>query len=113
MNRSDEIDGWSVESAVGKSTIVARSPQTLNRREVIAAGTENIQRYLDLLSYERFAVSELDGVGAGHVLLYTQGNRRIVKIMATSDLGMGVSVTATTYDHEGNPKPTPPGPPAV
>lgn len=33
--------------------------------------------------------------------------------MATSDLGMGFSVTATAYDHEGNPKPTPPGPPAV
>lgn len=113
VSRSDEIDGWSVESAVGRSTIVARSPQALNRREVIAAGTESIQRYLDLLSYERFAVSELDGVGSGHVLLYTQGSRRIVEIMATSDLGMGVSVTATIYDRQGNPKPTPSGPPAV
>jgi hypothetical protein len=113
VSRSDEIDGWSVESAVGKSTIVARSPQALNRREAIAAGTESIQRYLDLLSYERFMVSELDGVGAGHVLLYTQGNRRIVEIMATSDLVMAFSVTAAAYDHEGNPKPTPPGPPAV
>lgn len=113
VSRSDEIDGWSVESAAGKSTIVARSPQALNRRDVIAAGTESIQRYLDLLSYERFAISELDGVGAGHVLLYMQGNRRTVEIMATSDLGMEVSVTATVYDHEGNPKPTPPGSPAV
>lgn len=113
VSRSDEIDGWIVESVAGKSTIVARSPQALNRIEAIAAGTENIQRYLDLLSYERFTVSELEGVGAGHVLLYTRGNRRVVEIMATTDLGMGVSVTATTCDHEGNPTPTPPESPAV
>ena len=84
VSRSDEIDGWIVESVVGKSTIVARSPQALNRREAIAAGTENIQRYLDLLSYERFTVSELEGVGTGHVLLYARDNLRIVEIMATS-----------------------------
>jgi len=113
VSRSDEIDGWIVESVVGKSTIVARSPQALNRREAIAAGTENIQRYLDLLSYERFTVSELEGVGTGHVLLYARDNLRIVEIMATSDLGMGVSVTAAVYDYEGNPKPTPPRQPAV
>lgn len=52
VSRSDKIDGWIVESVAGKSTIVARSPQSLNRREAIAAGTESIQRYLDFLSYE-------------------------------------------------------------
>lgn len=113
VSRSDEIDGWIVESIAGKSTIVARSPQPLNRREAIAAGTESIQRYLDFLSYERFTVSGLDGVGTGHVLLYTKDNRRIAEIMATSDLRMGLSVAATVYDHEGNPKPTPPDPSAV
>lgn len=60
VSRSDEIDGWTVESAAGKSTIVARSPQPVDRRQAIAEGTESIQRYLDLLSYERFKVSELD-----------------------------------------------------
>lgn len=113
VSRSDDIDGWIVESAAGKSTIVARSAQTLDRRETIAAGTESIQRYLDLLSYERFKVSELAGIGGGHVLLHTEGDRRIVEVMATSDLGMDFSVTATVYDHEGNQKPTPPGPPVV
>lgn len=113
VSRSDEIDGWSVESAADKSIIVARSPQALNRRDTIAAGTESIQRYLDLLSYERFTVSELDSVGAGHVLLYTQGNRRIVEIMATSDLRMAFSVMATAYDPEGTPKPASPSPPAI
>lgn len=113
VSRSDVIDGWTVESSAGKSTIVARTPQPLDRKEAIAAGTESIQRYLDLLSYERFNVSELAGVGSGHVLLYTTADRRVVEIMATDDLVMGVSATAVVYDREGNPKPTPPGPPAV
>lgn len=110
---SEEIDGWSVESAVGKSTIVARSPQALGKREAIEAGTECIQRFLDLLSYERFTVSELAGIGGSHVLLYTDGNRRVVEIMATDDLILGVSATGVVYDRDGNPKPTPPGPPPV
>jgi hypothetical protein len=113
VSRSDEIDGWIVESAVGKSTIVARSTQAIGRQEAIAAGTECIQRYLDLLSYERFKVSELAGIGGSHVLLYTEGNRRVVEIMATDDLVLGVSVTGVVYDRDGNPKPTPPGPPPV
>ena len=113
ISRSDKIDGWAVESAVGKSTIVARSVLALDRRDAIAAGTESIQRYLDLLSYEQFKVSELAGVGGGHVLLYTDTNRRIVEIMATDDLVLGVSATAVVYDRDGNPKPAPPGPPAV
>lgn len=113
VGRSDEIDGWTVESAVGKSTVVARSAQALDRRDAIAAGTESIQRYLDLLSYEQFKVSELAGVGGGHVLLYTDANRRIAEIMATDDLVLGVSATAVVYDRDGNPKPAPPGPPAV
>ncbi len=112
VSRSDEIDGWIVESAVGKPTIVARSTQALGRREAIAAGTECIQRYLDLLSYERFKVSELAGIGGSHVLLYTEGNRR-VEIMATDDLVLGVSATAVVYDRDGNPNPTPPGPPPM
>lgn len=112
VSRSDEIDGWIVESAVGKSTIVARSTQALDRREAIAAGTECIQRYLDLLSYERFKVAELAGIGGSHVLLYTEGNRR-VEIMATDDLVLGVSATAVVYDRDGNPKPTPSGPPPM
>ncbi|NMW23336.1 hypothetical protein HFP05_02660 [Rhodanobacter denitrificans] len=113
MSRSDEIDGWIVESAVGKSTIVARSTQAIGRQEAIAVGTECIQRYLDLLSYERFKVSELAGIGGSHVLLYTQANRRVVEIMATDDLVLGVSVTGVVYDRDGNPKPTPAGPPPV
>jgi len=110
VSRSDDIDGWSVESVVGKSTIVARSPQALGKREAIEAGTECIQRLLDLLSYERFKVSELAGIGGSHVLLYTEGNRHVVEIMATDDLILGVSATGVVYDRDGNPKPTPPGP---
>ena len=113
VSRSDEIDGWIVESAVGKSTIVARSTQAIGRQEAIAAGTECIQRNLDLLSYERFKVCELAGIGGSHVLLYTQANRRVVEIMATDDLVLGVSVTGVVYDRDGNPKPTPAGPPPV
>lgn len=113
VSRSDDIDGWTVESAEGKSTIVARSPQALDKREVIAAGTESIQRYLDLLSYERFKTSELAGVGSGHVVLYTDANRRIMELLATEDMLLGVSVTAAAYDQDGNPIPTPPEPSAV
>lgn len=113
VSRSEEIDGWIVESTVGKSTIVARSTQAIGRLETIAAGTECIQRYLDLLSYERFEISELAGIGDRHVLLYTEGNRRIVEVMATDDMVLGVSVTGVVYDPDGNPKPTPPAPPAV
>ncbi|HET7662949.1 MAG TPA: hypothetical protein VFK31_04845 [Rhodanobacteraceae bacterium] len=112
-SRSDGIDGWIVESAAGKSTIVARSTQAIGRQEVIAAGTECIQRYLDLLSYERFKVSELAGIGDGHVMLYTDGDRRVVEVMVTDDLVLGVSATGVVYDRDGNPKPTPPGPPPV
>lgn len=110
ISRSEDIDGWSVESVVGKSTIVARSPQALGKREAIEAGTECIQRFLDLLSYERFKVSELAGIGGSHVLLYTEENRRVVEIMATDELILGVSATGAVYDRDGNPKPTPPGP---
>lgn len=113
ISRSEDIDGWNVESVVGKSTIVARSPQALGKREAIEAGTECIQRFLDLLSYERFKVSELAGIGGSHVLLYTEGNRRVVEIMATDDLILGVSATGDVYDRDGNPKPTPPVPPPV
>lgn len=113
VSRSEEIDGWSVESASGKSTIVARSKEALDRRQAIASGTESIQRFLDLLSYEQFNVSELSGVGGNHILLYTKQKRRIVEILATQDLTLGVSATAVVYDRNGNPKPTPPGPPAV
>lgn len=113
VSRSDVIDGWMVESVMGKSTIVARSTQAIGRREAIAAGTECIQRHLDLLSYERFKVSELAGIGDSHVLLHTEGNRRVVEIMATEDIVLGVSGTAVVYDRAGNPKPAPPGPPPV
>lgn len=109
-SRCDEIDGWSVESAMGKSTIVARSPQNLSKREAIEAGTECIQRFLDLPSYERLKVSELAGIGGSHVLLYTEGNRYVVEILATDDVVLGVSATAVVYDRDGNPKPTPPAP---
>lgn len=113
VSRCDEINGWSVESAAGKSTIVARSTQALDRREAVESGTESIQRYLDLLSYEQFKVSELVGVGGSHILLYTEGNRHIVEIMATNDLALGVSAAAVVYDRDGNPKPTPPASPAI
>ena len=113
VSRSDEIDGWIVESAMGRSTIVARSTQAIGRLEAIALGTECIQRYLDLLSYERFMFTELAGIGGGHVLLYTEGGRRVVEIMSTDDLTLGVSVTGVVYDRDGNPKPTLPGPPPV
>lgn len=113
VSRSDDIDGWIVESAAGKSTVVARSTQALGRRDAIESGTESIQRYLDLLSYEQFNISELAGVGSNHILLYMEEKRRIVEIMATHDLHIGVSATAVVYDRDGNPKPTPLGPPSV
>lgn len=113
IGRSDEIDGWIVESAEGKSTIVARSPQALGRKETIEAGTERIQRYLDLLAFERFDVSELSKVGDNHVVLYADGADRILEIAATDDLVLGVSVSGVVYDRDGNSRPTSPGPPAV
>lgn len=113
VSSSEEIDGWVVETAEGRSTIVARSPQTLGRKDVIAAGTESIQRYLDLLSFERFEAAELVGVGGGHVLLCSDNNRHSVDIVATSDLVLGVSVTAAVYDRDGNLKPAPSAQPTV
>ncbi len=113
VSRSDEINGWIVESAEGKSTIVARSLQALDRRATIAAGTESIQRYLDLLSYEQSKVSELADLGDDHVLLYTNAGRRIVEIMATEDMVLGVSMAAVAYDRDGNLIPPPPEPSAV
>lgn len=113
IGRSDEIDGWIVESAEGKFTIVARSPRALGRKETIEAGTECIQRYLDLLAFERFNVSELSKVADSHVVLYTDGTDRVLEITATDDLVLGVSVSGVAYDRDGNPKPAPPGPPAV
>lgn len=113
ISRSDEIDGWIVESAVGKSTVVARSTRALGRSEAIAMGTESVQRFLDLLSYERCEFAELAGIGGGHVLLYTEDNRHVVEILATNDLVLGISAMANVYDHDGNPKPAPPGLPLV
>ena len=109
----EDIDGWTVESVAGKSTIVARASQMLDRQEAIASGTESIQRCLDLMSFEKFKISELAEVGDGHVLLYADGERRILEIMATVDLTMGFSATAIAYDREGNPLPMPPAPAAV
>lgn len=113
ISRTEGIGGWSVESVTGKSTIVARSSQAFSRREAIATGTECIQRFLDLVSYEQFKISELSGVGDSHVILYTEGGRTIVEVMATDDLTLDVSAKVTVYDRDGNPKLAAPGPPPV
>src|SRR5688500_7696053 len=45
-------EDWEVETHRGEATIVARTHDILSRADVLARGTEQVQRGLDLLSFE-------------------------------------------------------------
>lgn len=109
----DMVNGWEIEIQKDSTTIVARLEEPLSREAVVTTGMECIQRFLDLVSFERSIHIELAKVGDAHTVLYDQDAQYVLERYGTSDFSMEMEFTAVVCDKNGNEIPPPPQPPAV
>lgn len=112
LNLVDTVDGWTIEIRKDCSVVVARSEESLSREAVVDVGTECIQRFLDVVSFERFIHIELEKVGDTHMVLYERDARYVLERYGTSDFSMKIEFNFAAYDKEGSEIPPPPQPPA-
>lgn len=107
------IDGWEVQIRQGSSTIVARLAKPLDREKTIELGTESIQRCLDVISFEQRFQIELSKMGDAHVAVYNRADQVILELFGTSDFSIGMNLTVTHLDKDGNVVPDSHMPPLV
>jgi hypothetical protein len=107
------VDGWEVQIRQDCSTIVARSTKSLNKIETIELGTESIQRCLDILSFEQRFQLELSNLGDTHVVLFNRADQVILELFGTNDFSLGVDMSVTHTDKDGNVVPDTPPPQSI
>ena len=104
---------WEVEAHKGEATIVARTPDALNRSDVLARGLEQVQRALDLLSFEKRENLLVKRPGDDHVVVFFRDGAYIVQHVVVSALTMGLDLNVVIRDKDGNIVPPNPLPPSV
>ena len=103
---------WEVEAHEGEATIVARTPDLLSRSDLLARGLEQVQRCLDLLSFEKRQDLLVKRPTDDHVVLFVRGGTYVAQHVAVSGLRMGVSFNVVIKDKDGSvvPPDAPPRP---
>lgn len=104
---------WEVEIRKGETNIVARTPNSLGRSDILAYGPEQVQRCLDLLSFEKRENLLVKRPGDEHIVLYVRDGAYVAQHVSVSALGMGMKVSVKITDKDGNVLPANPTSPPV
>jgi len=98
------LDGlsWEVEIKAGQRSVIARTPDVLERSELLATGLEYAQRGLDIVSFERRSEAVLANPGDTHILPFSRDNRLVLQHVDVSDLGVSIGAEAVVRDADGN-----------
>ena len=109
----DVLDDWEVEIKQGSSIVVARTTKSFSLDKLRFVGTERIERFLDLLSFERHIQLELTQLADNYVVLHVCEEQQIIQLVGTSDLSLQFVASLTVRDMYGNVRPAPTIPPSV
>jgi hypothetical protein len=104
---------WEIELKGGQSTIVARTPEHIDRPTLLAYGLEQAQRTLDLVSFEGRHNILIQAGGDGHTLLFRRGDQLVLQHVDVSSLGVSLSAQVVVKDQDGKVIPPAPPPPPV
>jgi hypothetical protein len=95
-------EAWEIEMCEGQPNIVARTPNLLSRPDVLAQGLEQVQRCLDLLSFEKRLNLNVKRAGDEHIVLFSRNGDLVLQHVDVSPIAMGVSATVELRDKNGN-----------
>lgn len=98
---------WEVELRKGQLWAVARSSKSVKVDELPSIGLEQINRRLDLLSYEDKKSLFVRAPSEEQLMLFHRGRSIIIRHFAVNHLGIDISGTITMTDAEGNVVPGP------
>lgn len=104
---------WQVELKQGQSHIVARSRKWYSYQGLVTYGFEQAQRCLDLMAVKGLDTLELDHPENGHIAVFNDDTRVILRHFFTVPLAFKVTVEAEVRDKDGNIKPQEPPPQPV
>lgn len=93
---------WEIELKAGQASIVARSPDELGRSALLGHGLEQVQRSLDLISFEQHHHNLLKEPGDRHVLLFRRDDQLVLQHFDVSNLDMKLTAQLTVKDKDGN-----------
>jgi hypothetical protein len=80
---------WSVEIVLGQESIVARTSDTLSRDDVIRIGFEQVQRAIDILTFESHLHLAISKPGSFHIILFTRNGDLILQHVDGSKYEIG------------------------
>jgi hypothetical protein len=106
-------ENWEIEMHEGETNIIARTPDFLNRPDVLRRGLEQVQRCLDLLSFEKRLNLILKRAGDEHIVIFSKNTDLILQHVDVSPITMGISATVELRDKNGSVLPPNPSPPPV
>lgn len=104
---------WEVELRKGQVFAVARSSLPLDLSALLSHGLEQIQRHLDLLSYEQKKSLLVKSPSEGHIALFQRNSQSVVRHFSVHSLGFDMTATGIALDAQGHVMDPPPSPPAV
>lgn len=104
-------DDWEIELSQGNQCIVARSTKRFTVEQILSIGFDLCQKFLDLVSVEGKGDMTINSPGDRHIILFYNGDKVVLRYVSTTDLGIGMSVSVTKMDKDGNVIPDPPQPP--
>lgn len=104
--------GWTAELISGSSQVTVRGPGGVDDYDdAFAEAVAAAQESLDLLAMRGGQGLAVESADTEHVAWWTDGaGRRVLRMVAVSDLGVSMSVAATVTDKDGKvvPQPAPP-----
>ncbi|GEM_PF-799539 len=103
---------WEVEAKWNQSCVVARSREVLDRQDILRIGFEQIQRALDIASFQSAFHATVSSPGDWHVILFLRGGDLIVQHVGVLDYGVRSHGETVALDKEGNRIPEKPSPPS-
>lgn len=104
---------WEVELKSGQTTVIARTPDQLDRSILLTQGLEQAQRVLDLISFKRLGNILAQKPGDEHILLFKRGDQIVLQHVGILNYGIRASIQVVVKDKEGNIVLPPPPPPPV
>lgn len=106
-------EDWEVELRKGQLYAIARTSQIVDLGELPSIGLEEINRHLDLVSYEQKKSLLVRAPSEEQLMLFQQGRSTIIRHLAVNRLGVEVNAAITITDAQGKVVATAPPAPAV
>ncbi len=108
-----EDERWIVEVSAGQKSIVARTSDAPSRRDIVRIGYEQVQRALDIVTFESNSPITISEPGSSHIILFTRHGDLVVQHVGVSNLAVSMCVSVEVRDRDGNLVPQPEPSPTV